>query len=84
MSFQFLFFYFTAKAKLRLILVNVSKEELVDCRKKYIARAIKPSQTVLDDSIGGVLWFATRGSGVEYFTDGKIGEEVVNFGYLKF
>lgn len=50
----------------RLILVDVSREELADCRKKYIARLVAPSFSVLDDSIACVLWFAARGEGTLY------------------
>uniref|UniRef100_A0A915CGT7 Asparagine synthetase domain-containing protein n=1 Tax=Parascaris univalens TaxID=6257 RepID=A0A915CGT7_PARUN len=49
--------------RFRLILVDVSGEELADCRKKYIARLVVPSFSVLDDSIACVLWFAARGEG---------------------
>lgn len=51
-----------------LVLVNVPKHELVECRKLFIAEAIAPSKTVLDDSLGCVLWFATRMQGIEYET----------------
>ncbi|KAL3084847.1 hypothetical protein niasHT_031732 [Heterodera trifolii] len=65
-----------------LVLVNVCKEELVECRHKHIADAIAPSKTVrlysstnshifkyflvLDDSIGCVLWFASRMKGIDF------------------
>ncbi|OZC09063.1 asparagine synthase [Onchocerca flexuosa] len=48
---------------LRLLLVNVDLNELVNCRKKYISSAIAPACCVLDDSIGCVQWFAARGEG---------------------
>ncbi|KAI1726784.1 aminotransferase class I and II domain-containing protein [Ditylenchus destructor] len=50
----------------RLVLVNVGKKELAECRHKYIAPAIYPSNSVLDDSIGCVLWFASQAKGFEY------------------
>ncbi|KHN87992.1 Asparagine synthetase domain-containing protein 1 [Toxocara canis] len=50
----------------RLILANVSSEELTVCRPKYIARLVAPSFSVLDDSIACVLWFAARAEGFLY------------------
>ncbi|VDK18389.1 unnamed protein product [Anisakis simplex] len=50
----------------RLILVNVDRDELADCRRRHIARLVRPSETVLDDSIACVLWFAARAEGVLY------------------
>ncbi|MFH4977168.1 hypothetical protein AB6A40_003877 [Gnathostoma spinigerum] len=50
----------------RLILVNVTRDELAACRQEYIGRAIAPNVSVLDDSIGCVQWFANRGRGVVY------------------
>lgn len=47
----------------RLVLINVDLNELTQCRKKFIASAVAPSCSVLDDSIGCVLWFAARGEG---------------------
>lgn len=54
----------------KLIFIDVNKQELVECRRKVIADAIYPSKTVLDDSLGCVLWFATRMKGIEYLPDG--------------
>ncbi|VDN59436.1 unnamed protein product [Dracunculus medinensis] len=53
-------------SRFRLILVNVDGNELVRCRQQHIAYSIAPSLSVLDDSVGCVLWFAARGSGVLY------------------
>uniref|UniRef100_A0A915PHT4 Asparagine synthetase domain-containing protein n=1 Tax=Setaria digitata TaxID=48799 RepID=A0A915PHT4_9BILA len=49
---------------IRLLLVNVDLSELIHCRKKYIANAVAPACSVLDDSIGCVQWFAARGEGL--------------------
>ncbi|KAH7689556.1 Asparagine synthase family protein, partial [Aphelenchoides avenae] len=60
-------------SKYRLLLVNVTKEELVRCREEFIARAVSPLNSVLDDSLGCVLWFASRAQGVEYVPEGVEG-----------
>ncbi|XP_018579663.1 asparagine synthetase domain-containing protein CG17486 [Anoplophora glabripennis] len=41
--------------------VNVPKEELNDARDKYIADLVYPLTSILDDSLGCALWFASRG-----------------------
>lgn len=46
--------------------MNVDRAELVQCRERYIARAVAPLNSVLDDSLGCVLWFASRAEGTEY------------------
>ncbi|KAJ8925876.1 hypothetical protein NQ315_009728 [Exocentrus adspersus] len=40
--------------------INVSRDELNEERSKRIADLIYPLQTVLDDSLGCALWFASR------------------------
>ena len=47
-----------------LVLVNVLKSELKEMRKKRIGDLIFPLVSVLDDSIGCAIWFASRGRGV--------------------
>ncbi|XP_054156384.1 asparagine synthetase domain-containing protein 1-like [Oppia nitens] len=44
--------------------IYVSKEELQTMRDKHIKYLVKPSQTVLDDSIGCAIWFAANGRGL--------------------
>lgn len=44
--------------------IYISKEELQTMREKHIKYLVKPSQTVLDDSIGCALWFAANGKGL--------------------
>lgn len=41
--------------------VNVTKDELAQKRKEFIADLIYPLNSVLDDSLGCALWFASRG-----------------------
>lgn len=43
--------------------INVSLEELQDLRSSRICHLIQPLDTVLDDSIGCAVWFASRGAG---------------------
>ena len=52
------------KAKLNLVLVNVPKAELQEMRELRIKDLLWPLNTVLDDSIGCAIWFASRGRGV--------------------
>uniref|UniRef100_A0A0N5AJR9 Asparagine synthetase domain-containing protein n=1 Tax=Syphacia muris TaxID=451379 RepID=A0A0N5AJR9_9BILA len=65
------------KIRYRLLLVNVTEEELSICRSKYIAALIAPSCSVLDDSIGCVQWFAARGEGL-LFEEGKETNKLIN------
>lgn len=41
--------------------VNVTKSELDKQRRNYIANLIYPLNSILDDSLGCALWFASRG-----------------------
>lgn len=50
----------------RLLLANVSKDELSRCRTERIAAVVAPADSVLDDSIGCVQWFAARAEGIVY------------------
>ncbi|XP_057602566.1 asparagine synthetase domain-containing protein 1 [Hippopotamus amphibius kiboko] len=43
--------------------INVSLEELQRLRRTRISHLIRPLDTVLDDSIGCAVWFASRGAG---------------------
>ncbi|NWV76502.1 ASND1 protein, partial [Dasyornis broadbenti] len=43
--------------------INVTLEELKKMRKQHINYLIYPLDTVLDDSIGCAIWFASRGEG---------------------
>ncbi|XP_057230093.1 asparagine synthetase domain-containing protein 1-like [Malurus melanocephalus] len=43
--------------------INVTLEELKEMRKQRINYLIYPLDTVLDDSIGCAIWFASRGEG---------------------
>ncbi|XP_004601444.2 asparagine synthetase domain-containing protein 1 [Sorex araneus] len=43
--------------------INVSLEELQNLRSSQICHLIRPLDTVLDDSIGCAVWFASRGVG---------------------
>jgi asparagine synthetase B (glutamine-hydrolysing) len=52
----------------RFIEVNVDRSELQNCRQTSIRRLLSPTITVLDDSIGCVLWFGARGAGCLYPT----------------
>ncbi|PIO63193.1 asparagine synthase, partial [Teladorsagia circumcincta] len=50
----------------RLILADVTKEELEKKRLKHIVKAAAPALSVLDESLACVLWFALRGAGKDY------------------
>ncbi|NXX17659.1 ASND1 protein, partial [Podargus strigoides] len=43
--------------------INVTLEELKKMRQQHINHLIYPLDTVLDDSIGCAIWFASRGEG---------------------
>lgn len=44
--------------------INVAQEELQRFRHEHICHLVHPLDTVLDDSIGCAVWFASRGMGV--------------------
>ncbi|XP_009888433.1 PREDICTED: asparagine synthetase domain-containing protein 1 [Charadrius vociferus] len=43
--------------------INITPEELKEMRQQCIKHLIYPLDTVLDDSIGCAIWFASRGEG---------------------
>ncbi|XP_029133038.2 asparagine synthetase domain-containing protein 1 [Labrus bergylta] len=43
--------------------VNVTQEELQEMRQERVCHLVYPLDTVLDDSIGCAVWFASRGKG---------------------
>ena len=49
--------------KWNFVEINVTHEELKEFRAKLIKNLIYPLDTVLDDSIGCAIWFASRGIG---------------------
>ncbi|KAI8786989.1 asparagine synthetase domain-containing protein 1-like isoform X1 [Biomphalaria glabrata] len=50
--------------KWNFIEINVTQEEVQKMRQSRISSLIYPLQTVLDDSIGCAVWFASQGVGV--------------------
>lgn len=50
--------------------INVSLEELQELRRTQICHLVQPLDTVLDDSIGCAVWFASRGVGWLVTQDG--------------
>ena len=51
--------------KMKLILVNVTLEELQESRISRVKDLLHPLDSVLDDSIGCAIWFAARGAGYD-------------------
>ncbi|KAJ8247174.1 hypothetical protein GJAV_G00259610 [Gymnothorax javanicus] len=49
--------------KWNFVEINVTREELQEMRQKNICHLVYPLETVLDDSIGCAVWFASRGVG---------------------
>ncbi|XP_031632656.1 asparagine synthetase domain-containing protein CG17486 [Contarinia nasturtii] len=52
--------------KWNLVEVNVSRNELSDALKTRIRHLVFPLRTVLDESLGCVLWFGARGKGIKF------------------
>ena len=52
------------KRKWNFVEINVTIDELRQRREDTIKHLLYPHQTVLDDSIGCALWFASRGQGI--------------------
>ncbi|XP_069692808.1 asparagine synthetase domain-containing protein CG17486 isoform X2 [Periplaneta americana] len=51
--------------------INITQDELKRERKRIISDLIHPLNTVLDDSLGCALWFASRGKGCMKLEDGS-------------
>lgn len=49
--------------KWNLVEVDVTRDELEDALKTRISHLVYPLNTVLDESLGSVLWFGSRGQG---------------------
>ncbi|KAL6738569.1 hypothetical protein Aduo_012104 [Ancylostoma duodenale] len=58
--------------KWRLILADVTQEEMEKHRSEHVVRAAAPALSVLDESLACVLWFALRGFGRDYDDDEEI------------
>ncbi|RCN51746.1 asparagine synthase [Ancylostoma caninum] len=58
--------------KWRLILADVTQEEMEKHRSEHVVRAAAPALSVLDESLACVLWFALRGFGRNYDNDEEI------------
>lgn len=70
-----------------LIEVNVTRTELNEALKTRISHLVYPLNTVLDESIGAVLWFGSRGSGttgdIDYSSNCRVGKRVVSSYFLE-
>lgn len=54
--------------KWNFVEIDVTPAELKEMRSEHVRHLVHPSDTVLDDSIGCAIWFASRGSG--FVSDG--------------
>jgi len=52
------------KREWKFVAINVDSNELKYQKKERISSLVYPLKTVLDDSLGSVMWFASRGNGV--------------------
>lgn len=52
--------------KWNFLQVNITRDELDKCRRDRISDLIYPLNSILDDSLGCALWFASRGVTPEY------------------
>ncbi|EPB74168.1 hypothetical protein ANCCEY_06719 [Ancylostoma ceylanicum] len=66
--------------KWRLILTDVTQDEMERHRSEHVVRAAAPALSVLDESLACVLWFALRGFGRNYDDD----EEIRSRAYIYF
>lgn len=56
-----------------LVEINVTQEELFKERCECIGDLIFPLRTILDESLGCALWFASRGKTTEYTSPCRVG-----------
>ncbi|XP_017786570.1 PREDICTED: asparagine synthetase domain-containing protein CG17486 [Nicrophorus vespilloides] len=52
--------------------INVDLEELNEARDSHVKHLIYPLNTVLDDSLGCALWFASKGMGDGYISTSRV------------
>ncbi|OTF80678.1 asparagine synthetase domain-containing protein 1-like protein, partial [Euroglyphus maynei] len=52
------------KRQWNFVQIDIDRNELETYREKHIHDLIDPNWTVMDDSIGSAIWFATRGKGI--------------------
>lgn len=52
--------------------INVTREELDEARSAHIADLLFPLNTILDDSLGCALWFASRGKTETYVSPCRV------------
>lgn len=60
---ELMVFIFHLNRKWNLVEVDVNRNELDEALKQRIPHLVYPLSTVLDESIGSVLWFGARGHG---------------------
>lgn len=60
--------------------MNVTRTELNEALKTRISHLVYPLNTVLDESIGAVLWFGSQGSGnvddIDYSSNCRVRKRV--------
>ncbi|XP_027195332.1 asparagine synthetase domain-containing protein 1 [Dermatophagoides pteronyssinus] len=52
------------KRQWNFVQIDIDRNELELYRNKHIHNLIDPNWTIMDDSIGSAIWFATRGQGI--------------------
>ncbi|EFA07688.2 Asparagine synthetase domain-containing protein CG17486-like Protein [Tribolium castaneum] len=67
--------------KWNFVEVNVTREELDKCRRDRISDLIFPLNSILDDSLGCALWFASRGVTQDYTTPCRVKTEVFHLSH---
>ncbi|XP_044264284.1 asparagine synthetase domain-containing protein CG17486 isoform X2 [Tribolium madens] len=68
--------------KWNFVQVNVTRDELDQCRRARISDLIYPLNSILDDSLGCALWFASRGVTPDY-TSPWMGADELFGGYTR-
>lgn len=61
--------HLSPERKWNFLEINITPEELQGARQERISHLVHPLDTVLDDSIGCAVWFASRGIGMATATD---------------
>ncbi|KAF2894958.1 hypothetical protein ILUMI_11191 [Ignelater luminosus] len=72
-----------------LVEINVTQDELEQERRKHIADLIYPRNTILDDSLGCAMWFASKGQNEKYKSPCRVllvgtGADELFGGYTKY
>lgn len=61
-----------SQRKWSLVEINVSREDLQNSLENHLKHLIYPLKTVLDESLGSVFWYASKGESSDYKSSARV------------